>query len=93
MEKNTTTYENTLKGVMAAFEAILAKEKEMDAQATTSDYYTIQESLNDDLRAFIRMNFTYLNTRQLLKLCAMVSAYRPVQPFSFLVSCSNLINS
>jgi hypothetical protein len=94
MTTTTTNPEiNSLKYVMAKWSEILAIENKMneykDSQAGI--YFDVQKELNKKLVEFIRLNFSYLSSRQLLKLCALVSAHRPVQPFSFLVSCSNLI--
>lgn len=82
---------NSLKYVMNAYKGLLSKEEEMKAQSGNDQYYELQSELKTDIKLFLRLNFTYLNTRQLLKLCALVSAHRPVEPFSFLVTCSNLI--
>lgn len=91
MTKTTANPEyNSLKYVMALFKEILETEKAMLAQQDNNSYYAIQEALNKQLVAFLRLNFTYLNTMQILKLCSLVSAHRPVQPFSFLITCSML---
>jgi len=91
MKNNETLEFNSLKYVMEAFRLLLNKEREMKAQDGNNLYYDIEAELKEDLKLFLRLNFTYLNTRQLLKLCALVSRHRPVEPFSFLVTCSNLI--
>jgi hypothetical protein len=91
-EQESEAEHNSLKYVMQRFSEILEFEKQMKAEEGNDMYYTFQKRLNEKLVEFLRLNFTYLNTRQLLKLCALVSTHRPVQPFSFLVTCSNLIN-
>lgn len=92
MNTETTKPEiNSLKYVMAKWEDVLRVEHKMNEYKDSPIYYDVQAELNKKLVEFIRLNFTYLNTRQLLKLCALISAHRPVQPFSFLVTCSNLI--
>jgi hypothetical protein len=56
------------------------------------EYYQRQEKLNLQLKWFVRHNLTFLTATQLLQLCTLVSKFRPVEPFSFLVSCSLLLN-
>lgn len=83
---------NSLKYVMDKYSKLLKREAGMKANAENDKlYYQLQEMLNNELREFLRLNFSYLNTKQLLKLCAMVSSYRPVAPHSFLITCSQLI--
>lgn len=91
MAKKIIYEPGTYKAILSAFADLLGKNKEMKEKAGTDDYYELESELKQDLRLFLRMNFSCLNSRQLLTLCAMVSAYRPVEPFSFLITCSNLV--
>lgn len=91
MKQVTEVYEvNSLKFVMAKFAEILQAENKLDS-LQGNEYWDFNTVFTKQLQMFLAYNFTCLNTRQLLKLCALVSRYRPVQPFSFLVTCSNLI--
>lgn len=93
MNTSTTTAEfNSLKYVMGKWAEVLTKEAQMNEQLDNDKYYDLQKELNALLVEFIRLHFIYLNTRELLKLCALVSKHRPVAPHSFLIKCSELIN-
>lgn len=87
-----TTY--SPKEMQSRFIALLEEEKELSIlpQGDSNKYYQAQEKFTSNLRIFIRADFSSLSSRQLLKLCSLISAYRPVEPFSFLVTCSNLID-
>lgn len=49
----------------------------------------IGETIKELLVELLRREFTTLSKAKLLIVCDLVSALRPVQPFSFLVSISN----
>ncbi len=80
------------------FKAICKLESELNVLSNNDTlkgddvYYTKREVLQKELKAFIRTDFRVLNAKELLKLCTLVSKFRPVEPFSFLVTCSLLIN-
>ena len=79
------------------FKEILNLEKKLKALTalTTQDekeYFKQRDLLCANLRAFLRTDFRDLNGKQLLKLCALVSSFRPVQPFNFLTTCSILVD-
>jgi hypothetical protein len=52
-------------------------------------YYVEREKFVNTLRKFLYTDFTELSKENFLWLCDRVSTYRPVAPFSFLVSISN----
>lgn len=70
------------------FKAIEAQEKKMKTFSGSPQYYDEQKILNEMLIKFFRTEFTTLPMEKFLCLCDMVSTYRPVPPFSFLVSIS-----
>lgn len=77
--------------VRKLFSDILKQErkmKKMDNSADNTEFYKEREILVDMLRKFLYVEFTTLSKAKFLKLCCLVSSYRPVQPFSFLVSIS-----
>lgn len=51
-------------------------------------YYDQRKVLNEALVKFLRLDFSVLTKLELMYLISIVSTYRPVEPFSFLVSCS-----
>lgn len=51
-------------------------------------YYVEREKFVSALRKFLHLEFTELSKENFLWLCDRVSTYRPVEPFSFLVSIS-----
>lgn len=51
-------------------------------------YWSEREKFVIALQKFLRLEFTKLSKDNLLWLCDRVSTYRPVQPFSFLVTIS-----
>lgn len=74
------------------FNSIL-KEARFLAGIHGKEYYERQEELCKRLKVFIRWDFSQLNETQILQLCALCSKFRPVEPFSFLVSCSQLLTN
>lgn len=70
------------------FSGILKQEKKIKSLEGSKDYWKEREVLVESLRSFLREDFTKLPKEKFLKLCDMASTYRPVQPFSFLVSVS-----
>lgn len=63
----------------------LAKLKKMEQN---EKYWAERENFVENLKAYLKEEFTELPKSKFLTLCDMVSTYRPVQPFSFLVSIS-----
>lgn len=59
----------------------------------TDLYYTKREVFVAQLAAFIRQrgNMSALSGAQMLGLCSMVSTYRPMEPFVFLIYCAKEI--
>lgn len=55
------------------------------------EYYNLQKQLIEQLKEFIKKDFSVLTANQILHLCAMVSTHRPVAPFVFLIYCDNLV--
>lgn len=53
-------------------------------------YFPKQEKLKIELNKLMDMDFSLLESKELLNFCAMVSSHRPVQPFNFLVACGIL---
>jgi hypothetical protein len=84
---NTTTQQD----VKSVFKAILIAERRMISLRNSDEYYTLQKELNGLLSKFIRLDFSVLSTKQLLKLCALVNSHRPCALHTFLIHCSNLI--
>ncbi len=70
------------------FKALTKQVAKLNALSGSNEYYVQRDVLVDMLIQFLRTEFTQLNKPNFLKLCDMVSTYRPVQPFSFLVSIS-----
>lgn len=89
MNTQTVTSQN----VKSEFRGLLAAEKNLAivGQSPSDLYYKERELFVSKLAAFIRTDLTKLNTIQLLNVCSMVGAYRPVAPHSFLIYCANLI--
>jgi hypothetical protein len=83
---STTTHQP----VKAAFREILTMERKMIKQSGNDAYYTLQKELNTLLLEFMRLDFSVLSTKQLLKLCSLVSSHRPCALHTFLIYCSNL---
>lgn len=56
----------------------------------TDLYYTKRDVFVAQLSAFIRQrgNMAALSGAQMLGLCSMVSIYRPMEPFAFLIQCA-----
>lgn len=52
-------------------------------------YYAEREKFTEALRQFLYLPFTELSKANFLWLCDRVSTFRPVPPFSFLVSISS----
>jgi hypothetical protein len=52
-------------------------------------YYTEREIFVKALQKFLYLEFTELTKENFLWLCDRISTFRPVAPFSFLVSISN----
>lgn len=83
----------TPESVTKEFKAIVQQEKKMKGFSGNDvikkeNYYFERDVLNKLLVQFLRNDFTTLNKEKFLKLCDMCSTYRPVAPFSFLVSIS-----
>lgn len=74
------------------FRLIKAIAKKLDKHKDDSDlkeYFEIQNALKKLIVEFLRLpEFTSISKEDFLHLCDLVSAHRPVQPFSFLVSVS-----
>lgn len=70
---------------------LLITEKQMLKHSKDKDlntYFQIQERLKEQLKQFLKLEFTDLPKAKFLHLCDLVSTHRPVAPFSFLVSIS-----
>lgn len=52
-------------------------------------YWNLHRAFTEKLRKFLYLEFTELSKPNFLWLCDRVSSFRPVEPFSFLVSISN----
>lgn len=59
--------------------------------STGDNYFTMQDKLKKEMIVFLRLDFSCLSSKQMLKLCALVSTHRPVAPHAFLSYCSSLI--
>lgn len=79
METMKEQFKNLKKG--------FAKLKTLEGNDTL--YYAEREKFVEALRKFLYTEFTDLSKENFLWLCDRVSTFRPVQPFSFLVSISN----
>lgn len=77
--------------VRKEFKAVLGLAHVVDQNSGSDQYYIYQEKLKAKMIEFLRTDFSVLNTKQFLKLAALVSTHRPVAPHSFLITCSNLI--
>jgi hypothetical protein len=62
-----------------------------DTTEGSNQYYSKVEVLRAVTKRFLREDFAVLSSHQLLQLCSIVSKYRPVEPFSFLTTCSMLL--
>lgn len=76
--------------IAAEFNKIKKSYKKLNEISTADDnYYAERYQFNVKLREFIQQqNFTDLNKNNLLLLCVLVSTYRPVEPWSFLLTLS-----
>lgn len=81
----------TQKSVPALFNEILRAEAKMKENSGTDKYYELQQELNKLLREFIRLDFSVLSSKRILKLCALVNSHRPCALHSFLIHCESLI--
>lgn len=81
----------TLRKQFADLKKGYAKLQKFENGSMGSDaYYAERENFTNLLRKFILyQEFTELNKENFLWLCDRVSTFRPVAPFSFLVSISN----
>jgi hypothetical protein len=86
-----TNYTDSFRGVRSAYVDILDYANAMEKIEDNEVYYKMQEELNEKLRAFLKLRFIYLETRELLTIISLVSTHRPVQPHSFLITCATLI--
>lgn len=75
------------------YRAILKSEKTLIDSENKPTYYPNRDLFVKQLAAFLREDFSKLKTLELLKICSLVSTYRPVAPHSFLITCGNLINA
>ena len=82
---------------MITFQSVLKAEtklKTIPSETQSDFYYKEMERFNQLLRDFIRnTDFSTLSGKKVLKLCSLVSTYRPIEPFSFLIRCAQLIES
>lgn len=85
------TVKRTQEEIKKEFNSILKEAREIQ-KITGKEYYPRQEDFTKRLKVFIRWDFSQLTATQLLQLCTLVSKFRPVEPFSFLVSCSLLLS-
>ena len=68
----------------AQFKRVTAAVKEL---AISSDYYAAQQALNKELNDILNFNkyrLHYLTTDQILRLIALCSSHRPMEPHSIL---------
>lgn len=66
-----------------------AKLKKLENLVCNEVYYAERELFVKALQKFLYTEFTELSKENFLWLCDRVSTFRPVAPFSFLVSISN----
>lgn len=78
----------TLQKQFAELKKAYAKLHKMEGGENTNAYYAEREKFVELLRKFLYLDFTELNKKNFLWLCDRVSTFRPVAPFSFLVSIS-----
>jgi hypothetical protein len=79
-----------LKADFAELKKGYAKLQKLENGSSGSDaYYNEREIFVEALRKFLYQDFTELNKENFLWLCDRISTFRPVAPFSFLVSISN----
>lgn len=74
------------------FKALLSAEKilcifEVDLP---DKYWVAQKNFIETFRTFLNLDFSNLTGKEMLKLCALVSRYRPVEPVQFLTICAKL---
>lgn len=79
-----------LKADFAELKKGYAKLQKLENGSSGSDaYYNERAIFVEALRKFLYHDFTELNKENFLWLCDRISTFRPVAPFSFLVSISN----
>lgn len=79
-----------MKKEFAELKKDFAKLQKLENGSQGSDlYFAEREKFTQKLRKFLYLEFTELSKPNFLWLCDRVSTFRPVQPFSFLVSVSN----
>jgi hypothetical protein len=79
-----------LKADFAELKKGYAKLQKLEGNSGNNDaYYAERAIFVEALRKFLYHDFTELNKENILWLCDRVSTFRPVAPFSFLVSISN----
>lgn len=80
---------------MSTFQRILKAEKSLltiPYETQQDFYFKERERFTRLLEAFIRQeDFSTLSGKKVIKICALVSTYRPMALHSFLIRCSNLI--
>lgn len=64
----------------------------IECTASDKEYHPKMVAMTERLKKFLYQDFSVLSGRDILILCLLVSKYRPVQPFSFLVTCSMLVD-
>lgn len=56
-------------------------------------YWKDREVFVKDLGDYIRnTDFSSFSGKKVLQICSLVSSYRPMEPFSFLLRCSQLVS-
>lgn len=79
---------NTVNKDFRAIAKQVVKLSTLTDKSKETEYYANRDVLIKMLQNFLRTEFTTLSKESFLMLCDLVSTYRPVQPFSFLVSIS-----
>ncbi len=85
------TVKKEFRAIKADFKKLVAMESinwELFSNDSKSQYWIDHEKFTSKLKDFLRTEFTTLPKNDFLMLCDLVSRFRPVQPFSFLVSIS-----
>lgn len=80
---------------MSTFQSLIKAEtklKTIPSETQSDFYFKERERFNHLLKEYIRStDFSTLSGKKVLKICSLVSTYRPMEPFSFLIRCAQLI--
>jgi hypothetical protein len=90
MNSSPTIKPPTFQAILKSQSALLA----IDSQKNQDFYYKERERFVKLLETYIReVDFSDLSGNKILKICALVSTYRPMALHSFLIRCSQLIQA